>query len=127
MRTNELDVGTWLIKTEGDAKSVLEMDAILLANQQHWFVRETIGLLRRVLSRLDVSSRSLFALIEQGSCFAGTFLELSLACDRSYQLALPDDQAKAPKIALSEVNFGLYPMATGQSRIGRRFYEEALR
>lgn len=125
MRTNELDVGTWLIKTEGDAKSVLEMDAILLANQQHWFVRETIGLLRRVLSRLDVSSRSLFALIEQGSCFAGTFLELSLACDRSYQLALPDDQAKAPKIALSEVNFGLYPMATGQSRIGRRFYEEA--
>jgi len=125
MRTNELDVGTWLIKTEGDAKSVLEMDAILLANQQHWFVRETIGLLRRVLSRLDVSSRSLFALIEQGSCFAGTFLELSLACDRSYQLALPDEQAKAPKIALSEVNFGLYPMATGQSRIGRRFYEEA--
>lgn len=125
MRTNELDVGTWLIKTEGDANSVLEMDAILLANQQHWFVRETIGLLRRVLSRLDVSSRSLFALIEQGSCFAGTFLELSLACDRSYQLALPDDQAKAPKIALSEVNFGLYPMATGQSRIGRRFYEEA--
>ncbi|MBU6143716.1 MAG: benzoyl-CoA-dihydrodiol lyase, partial [Betaproteobacteria bacterium] len=95
------------------------------ANQQHWFVRETIGLLRRVLSRLDVSSRSLFALIEQGSCFAGTFLELSMACDRSYQLALPDDQAKAPKIALSEVNFGLYPMATGQSRIGRRFYEEA--
>ena len=125
MRTNELDIGTWLIKTEGDAKSVLEMDAILLANQQHWFVRETIGLLRRVLSRLDVSSRSLFALIEQGSCFTGTFLELSLACDRSYQLALPDDEAKAPKIALSEVNFGLYPMATGQSRIGRRFYEEA--
>jgi benzoyl-CoA-dihydrodiol lyase len=124
MRTNELDIGTWLIKTEGNAKAVSGMDAVLLANQQHWFVRETIGLLRRVLSRLDVSSRSLFALIESGSCFTGTFLELALACDRSYQLALPDDADRAPVISLSEVNFGLYPMATGQSRLGRRFYDE---
>jgi benzoyl-CoA-dihydrodiol lyase len=87
-------------------------------------VRETIGALRRSFSRLDVSSRSLFALIEPGSCFAGSFLEFALACDRSYMLALPDDEAKAPKIALSEANFGLYPMATGQSRLQRRFYEE---
>ncbi|MCU0814277.1 MAG: 2,3-epoxybenzoyl-CoA dihydrolase [Burkholderiaceae bacterium] len=124
MRTNELDIGTWLIKTEGDAAAVQAMDAVLLAHQDHWFVRETIGLLRRTFSRLDVSSRSLFALIEPGSCFAGTFLELALACDRSYMLALPDDAARAPRIAAGEVNFGLYPMATGQSRLGRRFYDE---
>jgi benzoyl-CoA-dihydrodiol lyase len=124
MRTNELDIGTWLFKTEGDAAAVQAMDAVLLAHQDHWFVRETIGLLRRTFSRLDVSSRSLFALIEPGSCFAGTFLELALACDRSYMLALPDDAARAPRIAAGEVNFGLYPMATGQSRLGRRFYDE---
>ena len=125
MRTNELDVGIWLLKTEGDAAAVQAMDATLLAHQSHWLVRETLGLLRRVFSRLDVSSRSLFALIEPGSCFAGTLLELALACDRSYQLALPDDAAKAPKIMVGETNFGLYPMATGQSRLARRFYEES--
>jgi benzoyl-CoA-dihydrodiol lyase len=124
MRTNELDIGTWLIKTTGSAAAVLAMDATLMGNQQHWLVRETIGLLRRTLSRLDVSSRSLFALIEPGSCFAGTFLELALACDRSYHLALPDDEAGAPKITVAETNFGLYPMATDQSRLGRRFYDE---
>jgi benzoyl-CoA-dihydrodiol lyase len=125
MRTNELDIGTWLIKTEGEAKAVLAMDATLLAHAEHWLVRETIGLLRRTLSRLDVSSRSLFALIEPGSCFAGTLLELALACDRTYHLALPDDQAKAPKIIVGEANFATYPMATGQSRLQRRFYDEA--
>ncbi len=125
MRTNELDIGTWLIKTEGDAAAVLAMDAVLLKHQNHWLVRETIGLLRRTFSRLDVSSRSLFALIEPGSCFAGSFLELALACDRSYMLALPDDAAKAPKIAVGEMNFGLLPMVTGQSRLQRRFYDEA--
>ena len=124
MRTNELDIGTWLIKTQGDSAAVLAMDATLLAHQNHWLVRETIGLLRRTFSRLDVSSRSLFALIEPGSCFAGTFLELALACDRSYHLALPDDEAGAPKITVGEVNFSLYPMVTEQSRLGRRFYNE---
>ncbi|MGD8421792.1 MAG: benzoyl-CoA-dihydrodiol lyase, partial [Gammaproteobacteria bacterium] len=94
----------------------------------HWFVRETTGLLRRALARLDVTSRSLFALIDEGSCFAGTFLELALACDRSYQLALPDDPDAAPKIVVGETNFGLYPMVTGESRLERRFYggQEAL-
>ena len=125
MRTNELEIGTWLIKTQGDAAAVQAMDATLLAHQDHWLVRETTGLLRRTLSRLDVSSRSLFALIEAGSCFAGTFLELALACDRSYHLALPDDETAAPKITVGEVNFGLYPMATDQSRLARRFYGEA--
>ena len=124
MRTNELDIGTWLIKTEGEAAAVLAMDSTLLANKDHWLVRETIGLLRRTFSRFDVSSRSLFALIESGSCFAGSFLELALACDRIYHLALPDDEAKAPKITVAESNFGLYPMVTGQSRLQRRFYNE---
>ncbi len=125
MRTNELDIGTWIIKSAGDAAAVLALDATLVAHQNHWFVRETIGALRRTLSRLDVSSRSLFALIEPGSCFAGTFLELALACDRIYHLALPDDRLRAPTITVDEANFGLYPMATGQSRLGRRFYDEA--
>ena len=124
MRTNELDIGVWLIKTQGDAAAVLAMDATLMAHKSHWLVRETIGMLRRTFSRLDVSSRSLFALIEEGSCFAGTFLELALACDRSYHLALPDDAAAAPKITVGDVNFGLYPMVTEQSRLGRRFYDE---
>jgi len=125
MRTNELEIGTWLLRTEGDVAAVQAMDAVLIAHQDHWLVLETLGLLRRTLSRLDVSSRSLFALIESGSCFAGTFLELALACDRSYMLSLPDDAARAPVIATSALNFGTYPMATGQSRLGRRFYEEA--
>ncbi|MBT9597598.1 MAG: benzoyl-CoA-dihydrodiol lyase [Vitreoscilla sp.] len=125
MRTNELEIGTWLIKTEGDSAAVLAMDATLQANAGHWLVRETLGLLRRTFSRLDVSSRSLFALIEPGSCFAGTLLELALACDRSYHLALPDDEARAPKLTVGEINFGRYPMVTGQSRLGRRFYDEA--
>ena len=124
MRTNELEIGTWLIKTAGETSAVLAMDAALLAHQDHWLVRETIGLLRRTLSRLDLSSRSLFALIEPGSCFAGTFLELALACDRSYHLALPDDAVRAPTLTVADTNFGLYPMATGQSRLGRRFYDE---
>lgn len=125
MRTNESAIGTWLLKTEGDADALRALDATLLAHQTYWLVRETIGLLRRTFSRLDVSSRSLFALIEPGSCFTGTLLELALACDRSYQLALPDDAARAPKITVTESNFGLYPMVTGQSRLGRLFYDEA--
>ncbi len=124
MRTNELDIGTWLVKTRGDAAAVRELDALLLANRSHWLVRETIGLLRRTFSRLDVSSRSLFALVDEGSCFAGTLLEPALACDRIYHLALPDAPQRAPRITLDEANFGLYPMATGQSRLERRFYGE---
>ena len=125
MRTNELDIGIWLIKTEGDATAVLAMDEVLQAHVSHWLVRETTGLLRRTFSRLDLSSRSLFALIEPGSCFAGSYLEFALACDRSYQLMLPDDAARTPHITVGERNFGVYPMATGQSRLQRRFYEEA--
>jgi benzoyl-CoA-dihydrodiol lyase len=124
MRTNELEIGTWLVKTEGDPAAILAMDETLAQHRKHWLVRETLGLLRRTFSRLDVSSRSLFALIEPGSCFAGSLLELALACDRSYMLAPLDDTAKAPKITVSELNFDAYPMATGQSRLGRLFYDE---
>ena len=124
LRTNELEIGIWLIRTEGDRDAVLAMDETLIAHQSHWLVRETVGLLRRTLSRLDVSSRSLFALIEPGSCFSGTLLELALACDRIYHLALPDDAAHAPTITVDTANFGLYPMATNQSRLQRRFYNE---
>ncbi|MES2927106.1 MAG: 2,3-epoxybenzoyl-CoA dihydrolase [Pseudomonadota bacterium] len=125
LRTNELDIGTWLLKTEGDAQAVLASDATLIAHQDHWLVRETIGALRRTFARLDVSSRSLFALVESGSAFAGSLAELAFASDRTYMLALPDDAERAPKITLNEFNFGLLPMVNDQSRLQRRFYEEA--
>jgi benzoyl-CoA-dihydrodiol lyase len=124
LRTNELDIGTWLLRTQGDALLALQSDAILLQHQSHWLVKETIGLLRRTLARLDVSSRSMFALIDEGSCFAGTLAELAFAADRAYMLALPDSPETAPHIALSEMNLGLFPMVNHQSRLQRRFYEE---
>jgi len=125
LRTNELDIGTWLLKTEGDAQAVLASDATLVAHQDHWLVRETIGALRRTFARLDVSSRSLFALVEPGSAFAGSLAELAFAADRTYMLALPDDAERAPQLTLNEFNFGLLPLVNDQSRLQRRFYEEA--
>ena len=124
LRSNETEIGTWLIKTQGDAAAVLALDETLARHAQHWLVRETVGALRRAFSRLDVSSRSLFALVEPGSCFAGTLLELALACDRIYHLALPDDEAGAPRITVGDANFGSYPMATAQTRLARRFYDD---
>ncbi|HET6598579.1 MAG TPA: benzoyl-CoA-dihydrodiol lyase, partial [Burkholderiaceae bacterium] len=121
----ELDIGTWLLKTEGQVEDVLALDALLDSQRAHWLVRETIGLLRRTLARLDVSSRSMFALIERGSCFAGTLLEIALAADRSYMLALPDDAQAAPKIAVSSMNFGSYPMVSHETRLQRRFHDDA--
>ena len=109
MRTNELDIGVWLIKTDGDPAPVLAMDATLRQLRAHWLVRETIGYLRRTFSRLDVSSRSLFALVDEGSCFAGTLLELALACDRIYHLALPGDEARAPKVVHRRVELRRLP------------------
>jgi benzoyl-CoA-dihydrodiol lyase len=124
MRTNEPEIGVWLIKTEGELEAMLAMDATLGALKNHWLARETIGYLRRTFSRLDVTSRSLFALIDEGSCFAGALFELALVCDRIYHLALPGDEQGAPKIALSAANFGDYPMASGQSRLGRLVYDD---
>ncbi len=125
LRTNETDIGTWLLKTAGDASAVLACDAVLDAHQSHWLVRETIGMIRRTLARIDVSSRSLFALVDEGSCFAGTLAELAFAADRSYMLALPDTPEQAPALTLSAMNFGPLPMVTGQSRLARRFYDDA--
>jgi benzoyl-CoA-dihydrodiol lyase len=122
MRTNEPEIGVWLMKSEGDVGAVLAMEATLHALRAHWLVRETIGYLRRTFSRLDITSRSLFALIDEGSCFAGALFEIALACDRIYHLASPGDEP--PRIALSALNFGDYPMASGQSRVGRRFYDK---
>ena len=124
LRTNNLEVGTWILKTEGDIDRVLAVDATLAKLKDHWLVRETIGLLRRTLARLDVSSRTLIALIESGSCFAGTLLELALAADRTYMLELRETPNEAPKIALSELNFGTYPRVDYLSRIEARFYRE---
>ncbi|MBO1114435.1 2,3-epoxybenzoyl-CoA dihydrolase [Bordetella petrii] len=125
LRTNEPDLGTWVFKTEGDSAAVLAADAALQQHAGHWFVRETAGMLRRTLARLDVTSRSIFALIEPGSCFAGTLFELALAADRIYML--DDEDADAPaQIVVDERNFGAYPLVNGQSRLQRRFYEETL-
>ena len=124
LRTNELEIGTWLLKTKGDAALALAVDATLGRNESNWFVRETIGMLRRTLARLDVTSRTLYALIEPGSCFAGTLCELALAADRSYMLALPENEAGAPQVSLSAMNFGVYPMVNGLSRIAARFYND---
>jgi benzoyl-CoA-dihydrodiol lyase len=124
LRTNELEIGTWLLKTKGDATLALAVDATLRRNESNWFVRETIGMLRRTMARLDVTSRTLYALIEPGSCFAGTLCELALAADRSYMLALPENEAGAPQLSLSATNFGVYPMVNGLSRIAARFYND---
>jgi benzoyl-CoA-dihydrodiol lyase len=124
MRTNELDIGTWILKTSGDPATLMACDAFMERHADHGFVREVIGMLRRTFARLEVSSRTLYALVEPRSCFAGTLAELAFAADRTYMLAL-DDAARAPKIALSPMNFGAYPMVNGQSRLGRRFSGDA--
>lgn len=124
LRTNELEMGTWILKTQGDAKLSLQSDDLLIQHQAHWLVNETIGLLRRTLARIDVTSRSLFALIDEDSCFAGTLAELAFAADRAYMLELPETPEKAPHMFLSPMNFGLLPMVNHQTRLQRRFYEE---
>ncbi len=124
LRHNQLDVGLWLLKTQGSIDSVLALDELLENNKSDWFVRETIGYLRRTLSRLDVSSRSMFALIEPGSCFAGTLMELALAADRSYMLDMAEGEMSGPRLALSSLNMGAYPMANDLSRLENRYCRE---
>ncbi len=125
LRTNELEAGTWVIKTRGDAGLVIKMDEVLARLKDHWLVKETTGALRRTLARLDVTSRSLIALADSGSCFAGTFYELALACDRIYMLDLPDAPDAAPALQLSAANFGWFPAVNGLTRLQTRFYEDA--
>ena len=118
LRTNEYDLGLWILKTEGDAKSVEEVDAVLAGQSGNWFVREVVGMMRRTLARLEVSARSIYAMVEPGSCFVGSLLELAFAADRVYML----DDPKAV-VQLSEMNFGAVPMANGLFRLAARFYE----
>ncbi|MGQ0547635.1 MAG: 2,3-epoxybenzoyl-CoA dihydrolase [Betaproteobacteria bacterium] len=120
LRHNKLDIGLWILKTKGDPNPVLQLDKLLHSSSRDWLVRETLGYLRRVFSRLDVSSRSMFAVIDKGSCFAGTLMELALSADRSYML----DAEDGPRIALSELNFGAYPMANGLSRVATHYCGE---
>ena len=117
LRLNRLDLGLWIFRTEGDSNNVLAVDTALFSNRDHWFVREVIGMMRRTYGRLEVSSRSVYAFIEPGSCFAGCLLELALAADRVYML----DDAQAA-VALSEMNFGGLEAANGLSRLEGRFY-----
>jgi benzoyl-CoA-dihydrodiol lyase len=121
LRHNHLDVGLWIFKTKGSVQDALELDSILEKNSKDWFVRETLGYLRRTFARLDVSSRSIFAVVEPGSCFAGTLAELLYAADRSYML---DAEENGPSIALSALNFGTYPMVNGESRISAHYCGE---
>jgi benzoyl-CoA-dihydrodiol lyase len=124
LRTNEPEIGTWVIKTRGDANLAMHADTVLEQHKGHWLVRETIGALRRTLARLDVTSRSLIALADQGSCFAGTLYELALACDRIYMLDLPDAPDAAPSLQLHAANFGRYPEVNGLTRLATRFNED---
>jgi benzoyl-CoA-dihydrodiol lyase len=125
LRTNDPRIGLWILETAGDGAAVGEYDAAMAASAEHWFVNEAIGMLRRTLARLDVSSRSMYALVKPGSAFGGTLAELLFAADRVYML---DDSAQppehAPAIRLSEANFGLFPAVNGVSRLARRFLAE---
>jgi benzoyl-CoA-dihydrodiol lyase len=118
LRSNHREIGILMLKTHGVVNAVLTVDQTVIANQGHWFVRETIGFLRRTLQRLDVSSRSLFAIIDEGSCFAGSLLELSLTADRSFMLA------GGAQIALSGLNFAGLEMVNGRTRLATRFNDE---
>jgi benzoyl-CoA-dihydrodiol lyase len=123
LRSNELELGLWIMKTSGNPDAVLATDDFLLKHQTNWFVREVLGMMRRTFARLDVSARSIFALIDPGSCFAGTLFELALAADRVYML---DAQAgETAFITLSEINFGALPMVNQLSRLSSRFYQDA--
>ena len=122
LRVNEPLIGTLVLRTTGDPDRVLAVDATLIAHQDHWLVRETIHFVKRTLKRLDLTARSLFALIEPGSCWAGTLFELALAADRSYML---DDPNRPVAVALSGMNRGPLTMSNGLTRLATRFLNEA--
>jgi benzoyl-CoA-dihydrodiol lyase len=119
LRMNEPALGLWLLETRGGPEAVLSTDGFILGNQEHWFVREVLGMLRRTFARLDVSARSMYAIVTPESCFAGTLLELLLAADRAYMLHNEPDAPQA-HVALSRMNLGALPTLTGQSRLEAR-------
>jgi benzoyl-CoA-dihydrodiol lyase len=129
LRTNEPDLGTWLLRTEGDPEAVLAHDDYLLARPDDWLVNEIVLYLRRTLKRLDVTSRSLLALIEPGSCFAGSLFELALAADRSYMLdgvfEDVDPDATPATVTVGDMNLGPLTMGNGLTRLATRFLDEA--
>jgi benzoyl-CoA-dihydrodiol lyase len=128
LRANELELGTWIFKTQGDAQNVLSYDKLLLDNSSDWLANEILHYLKRTLKRLDVTSRSLLALVEPGSCFAGSLLELALAADRSYQLfgVFEDIDSDAAPAALvpGGMNFGPLVMGNGLTRLQTRFLDD---
>jgi len=123
LRTNELDLGLWLMKTEGNAEAVVAMDDFMLSNQANWFVREVLGMMRRTFARLDVSARSIYAIVEPGSCFAGSLLELAFAADRIFMRHT--EEGEGATITLSKMNFGALPMVNHLSRLAARFAGDA--
>jgi benzoyl-CoA-dihydrodiol lyase len=125
LRANELDLGSWVFRTTGDPQQVLAHDRLLLDNAGDWLVNEILQYLKRTLKRLDVTSRSLIALIEPGSCFAGSLLELALAADRSYQLSgvftEVDEDARPATVTVGAMNLGPLPMGNGLTRLQTRY------
>lgn len=123
LRVNELDLGLWIFRTTGNPEAVLAIDEFLLSHQNDWFIREVLGMMRRTFARIDVTSRSIFAMIEPGSCFAGTLLELALAADRVY-MRDTEETGKVATVRLSKMNFGPLPMVNHLARLAARFYGE---
>jgi benzoyl-CoA-dihydrodiol lyase len=123
LRASELDLGLWIVKTSGNADTVLAIDEFILNHQDNWFVREVLGMMRRTFARLDVTSRSIYAIIEPGSCFAGTLLELALAADRVY-MHDAQEGATTSFLALSKMNFGPLPTVNHLARLAARFYQD---
>jgi len=122
LRVNEPEIGTVVIRTEGDREGVLAIDRTLVAHRSHWLVREIIHLMKRTLKRVDLTARSFFAFIEPGSAFAGSLLELALAADRSYMF---HDDNEENAIAVSPMNGGPLPMSNGLTRLQTRFLSDA--
>ena len=124
LRTNELEIGLWVMKTAGNPDAVLALDKFMVSHQANWFVREVLGMMRRTFARLEVTSRSMYAIAEPGSCFVGTLLELALAADRVYMRDTEEGDSAAT-LTLSEMNFGPLPMVNHHSRLAARFYDDA--
>ncbi|MBN9491442.1 MAG: benzoyl-CoA-dihydrodiol lyase [Alphaproteobacteria bacterium] len=126
LRLNETEIGTWVLHSQGDASQVEAYDALLAKEASNWLAREIVLYWKRTLKRLDVSSRSLIALVEPGSCFTGTLLELVLAADRSYMLdgTLEGSNLPEAEVRLTSMNFGPYPMGNGLTRLATRFLAE---
>jgi len=123
LRASELELGLWIFKTAGNPAAVLANDEFILKHHDNWFVREVLGMMRRTFARIDVTSRSIFAIVEPDSCFAGTLLELALAADRVYMRDTQESE-DAAALVLSKMNFGPLPMVNHLSRLSARFYED---